>query len=1059
MRFSSAISRRVAPRLGRYMRLAAAGALLAGSLSVAGGAPPAAAVVITDTIVGTSTHAMAYQHSAADKVAYLYDGSLLVGYFDGTQVIIKHVTSPETSPLVTQVDTVANGSEVSFYVLSGVSSSEIWEVVGNELYGGVLREQIVYATYNGTFSFGAPHSIPGAMTNGRQDPTVTWNGKDLIASWWDDTLGGNSDSVFMNWTTDKTGATGWLSKYGTTSAFVAAKNGVTAAATTVAGAKSGTTAAATIAGATSISYTLVSGAAPAIGDVMEFGAGTVNDEVRTVSGVAGATPYVLTVAALTNAHAMGENDTTGTTITYNNSGHMGGAPVAGDSFIFGSGTANSETRTVAAVDGAGPVYNVAVTAAFSNNHLLNEPDTLATWMITYAAVTGGAPLVADMYQFGNSAANYEFRALTAVTGTGPYTLSFAGLVNTHATSEVDTQESDIEFYSPVASNIAQVALRHSAKLGATIVVYGARNHLYSRTLLDSKADPSLVNWTGENTIDGGYDDSEASFGGPQIAIDEATGNLHVFRAVTNAGGPAYDGVNYWLGRPDATPMVTGGITWSSRLTIDTSTVSATDPPDIAGAVDTLGRVYVFWTTTAVAGAIKYVTLVSPYTSFSSAVTVATTGTQPRYPHVPALAPLSGGIVPLVYQSGTGSPYSIYLNTSVSTTTACNGTPLSTSFFSWYDKASPGMYNDNIHLVNPGLTTSTGCVRLGGLSIPFSLTAGQESFATFPAGTIGGPVVVTVVAGPAVLASQRVQYYQTFNEVWAQSAAQAATTSYINWYDKASPGMYNDNIHILNPGTLSADVTVSLPSTPSQMVTGLAPGAEAYVSFPGGTIGGPVTITSTHPVLASQRVQYYSSFNEVWAENASQAGTTSYSNWYDKASPGMYNDNIHLLNPGGSTAHVTVSLPGAPDQLATVLSGGEGYVSFPGGSIAGPVTVTSDHPILSSQRVQYYSSFNEVWTEGAAQAATTSYINWYDKASPGMYNDNIHLLNTSGSTANVTVSLTGSPSQLLSVPAGAEAYVSFPPGSIGGPVTITSNVAILAAQRVQYYSSFNEIWAA
>jgi hypothetical protein len=38
-------------------------------------------------------------------------------------------------------------------------------------------------------------------------------------------------------------------------------------------------------------------------------------------------------------------------------------------------------------------------------------------------------------------------------------------------------------------------------------------------------------------------------------------------------------------------------------------------------------------------------------------------------------------------------------------------------------------------------------------------------------------------------------------------------------------------------------------------------------------------------------------------------------------------------------------------------------------------------------------------------------------------------------------------------------VTFPPGTIGGPVTATSNQPVLASQRVPYYSSFNELWAA
>ena len=131
--------------------------------------------------------------------------------------------------------------------------------------------------------------------------------------------------------------------------------------------------------------------------------------------------------------------------------------------------------------------------------------------------------------------------------------------------------------------------------------------------------------------------------------------------------------------------------------------------------------------------------------------------------------------------------------------SCAGSPLFTSYFTWFDKASPGMFNDNVHLLNTGGATSTGCVSLSGVSIPFSVGAGLETHVSFPPGSIGGPVVVTVLSGPAVLASQRVQYYSSFNEVWAKSAAEAATSSYFNWFDKVSPGMFNDNIHLLNPG--------------------------------------------------------------------------------------------------------------------------------------------------------------------------------------------------------------------------------------------------------------------
>jgi hypothetical protein len=382
----------------------------------------------------------------------------------------------------------------------------------------------------------------------------------------------------------------------------------------------------------------------------------------------------------------------------------------------------------------------------------------------------------------------------------------------------------------------------------------------------------------------------------------------------------------------------------------------------------------------------------------------------------------------------------------------------TSYFQWFDMASPGMLSDNVHLLNTSAAPANITVTLPGASARnVVLAAGAETYVSFGVGHIGGPVVVN--SDQQIRASQRVQYFQTFNEVWAETATQAATTSYFSWFDKASPGMFNDNIHLLNPGGTSASVTVSLPGATSQMAT-VVPGGETYVTFPAGKIGGPVTVSSTQPVLASQRVQYNQSFNEVWASSAALATTTSYFNWFDKASsPGFFNDNIHLLNLGGASASVTVSLPGATPQMATVAPGAEVYVTFPFGTIGGPVKVSSTQPVLASQRVQYYSSFNEGWAGSGGQAVTTSYFNWFDKASsPGFFNDNIHLLNPGGSSASVTVSLLGATPQLVTVAAGTEVYVTFPFGTIGGPVTVSSSQPVLASQRVQYYQSFNEIWA-
>jgi hypothetical protein len=377
-------------------------------------------------------------------------------------------------------------------------------------------------------------------------------------------------------------------------------------------------------------------------------------------------------------------------------------------------------------------------------------------------------------------------------------------------------------------------------------------------------------------------------------------------------------------------------------------------------------------------------------------------------------------------------------------------------FQWYDKASTGFVQDNIHVINTSSSQANVFVSLpGAATVSATLAAGATTYLTFPQGTIGGPVVVN--SDQTVISSQRVQYNQSFNEVWCQTPSQASMVSYINWYDKASDGFFNDNVHLLNPGTAVSNVTVSLTGVAVSPVTVNVPaGGEVYTNFPQGTIGGPIKIVvnSGPAVLASQRVQYFSTFNEVWSQPATVAATTELLHWYDLASTGFAQDNIHMVNPQVAAATVTVTL-GSSTLNATVPAGGETYVKFPQGTIGGPVTVTSNVPILASQRVQYNQSFNEAWGQTSTQAMLTSRFTWYDKASTGFANVNVHLLNPGSASATVTVVL-GSTTLTATVAGGAETYVTFPFGTIGGPVTVTSSVPILAAQRTQYYQTFNEI---
>jgi IPT/TIG domain len=376
-----------------------------------------------------------------------------------------------------------------------------------------------------------------------------------------------------------------------------------------------------------------------------------------------------------------------------------------------------------------------------------------------------------------------------------------------------------------------------------------------------------------------------------------------------------------------------------------------------------------------------------------------------------------------------------------------------SYFPWYDLASPGMRADTIHLLNAGGTAANTTVTMpGARGINVALPAGQETYVSFGAGHIGGPVVVN--SDQPVIATLRAWYYQSFNETPARPAAAAATTQYFPWYDLQSPGMRADTIHITNVSGSTATGTIALAGA-TTINFSVNSGQDSYFTFPGGTIGGPVTLTSSQPVLASLRAWYYQSFNEVAGRSSAAAASTQYFPWYDVSSPGVRADTIHITNESGMTATGTIALPDATPINFTVLSGADNYFAFPGGTIGGPVTITSNQPVLASLRAWYYQSFNEVQGRSASAAVLKQYFPWYDIASPGVRADTIHITNESGSTATGTIAL-GTASIPFSVLNGQDSYFAFPGGTIGGPVTITSNQPVLASLRAWYYQSFNEV---
>ena len=294
-------------------------------------------------------------------------------------------------------------------------------------------------------------------------------------------------------------------------------------------------------------------------------------------------------------------------------------------------------------------------------------------------------------------------------------------------------------------------------------------------------------------------------------------------------------------------------------------------------------------------------------------------------------------------------------------------------------------------------------------------------------------------------------------VFIHSVPARATSTYsywAPWYDNASPGMGLDNIHVLNANPTPANVTIKLPGAPD--LGGQVPAyGEGYFNWQAED-GGPLHIVSDQPVTVTQRVTYGYSFNEVPALPETSEGKSFWFPWYDLGSPGFRVDNIHVLNPGGATAHVSLRLGnGVFTYSLSVNPMSATYYAFPSGFVGGPVHVVSDQPVLVSQRVLYNQSFNEIPGVADTDAAQFVVFNWYDQASPGFDSDAIHVVNPSSTaTATVAVNYRGAPARTLTLGPQTANWLNFP-GTIGGPVTLTANIPIIATQRVEYWSSFKE----
>ncbi len=307
------------------------------------------------------------------------------------------------------------------------------------------------------------------------------------------------------------------------------------------------------------------------------------------------------------------------------------------------------------------------------------------------------------------------------------------------------------------------------------------------------------------------------------------------------------------------------------------------------------------------------------------------------------------------------------------------------WWSWYDEVSPG-YQNWVLVANPSAAADVyyeikvaGVVKSSGTISPSANVSPD-----FP-GVMGGPVEVQAWTDsgkgtPAnVLASQRVLSNggMAFNEVPGIPDSELSAHYLWTWYDEASPGSM-DWVLIANPATLangSANPNdmyyqIRIDGTLMEQGGPIAPGQKVTPRF-GGSIGGPVDVQTfsdagfSTPLraIASQRVTWGPSFEEVPGYDFASLGSSYNWTWYDESAPGVMNW-VLVANPSNS-ATVTYDVKvGGITRASGTLGPNEAATPDFAGLMGGPVEVTSSSGnVMVSQRVLWKGHFNETLGTG------------------------------------------------------------------------------------------------
>lgn len=323
------------------------------------------------------------------------------------------------------------------------------------------------------------------------------------------------------------------------------------------------------------------------------------------------------------------------------------------------------------------------------------------------------------------------------------------------------------------------------------------------------------------------------------------------------------------------------------------------------------------------------------------------------------------------------------------------------YWPWYDQQSPGMqdylvlanlnpfevfYEIKLPEVTPCSTSgSCGTIPPNGHVAPSfpNKIGGPVEVKTYVSDPIGSPPSNQKRLAPAYsVPSQRVLSSNNtdFTEFHGIPAEELSNHYVWTWYDYLSPGV-NNWIMIANPGSSAVTYSIKIAGIPQGCPAGgctISAGGYVTPSFPG-LRNGPVEVTASGNVIASQRILWGANFDEVPGLPYSSLKSQYFWTWYDMFNYLKNIDMVMIANPNSSTVYYKIKLAGIqlplPSGSGTIPQGGVIYPTFPGRR-DGPLEVvacyTDSDPcsspanVITSQRVLWKGDtgntafFNEVW---------------------------------------------------------------------------------------------------